>query len=176
MQTKITFKKKIQKILFYILESEDNYIDLETLKRKVKLHHSSLFTLVQLLYSNYNYVLFCHLILLVYKINYLPIFFVFYTKFISKLAMLPAVLATSVNFSSSFISTWATSGCNNVNTTLSFVVYNTAKNREIQFKVLCLSRFPCKTLMTAKNVFTAVRHRYQSPTARSKFKFQTSFG
>ena len=45
MQPKITFKKKIQKILFNILESEDNNIDLETLIRKVKLHHPSLFTL-----------------------------------------------------------------------------------------------------------------------------------
>ena len=45
------------------------------------------------------------------------------------------------------------------------------KTEKFSFKYFVCHLFPCKTLMTAKDVLLLQRHRYQSLVARSKLKF-----
>ena len=49
------------------------------------------------------------------------------------------------------------------------------KTDKFSFKYFVCHVFPCKTLITAKDVLLLLRHRYQSPVARSKLKFLTFF-
>ena len=48
------------------------------------------------------------------------------------------------------------------------------KIEKFSFKYFCLV-FPCKTLMTAKDILLLLHHRYQFPAAQSKLKFLNFF-
>ena len=67
---------------------------------------------------------------------------------------------------------------NTVNTTQQFLrlrFKTQRKTEKFSFKFFVCHDFPCKTLMTAKDVLLLLRYRYQSLVIRSKLKFLTFF-
>ena len=46
---------------------------------------------------------------------------------------------------------------------------------KFSFKYFACHIFPCKTIMTAKDILLLLCQRYQSPVAQSKLKFLTFF-